>query len=141
MTKFTIFQVQCDADLVNTMGWAAVPEYTALTWGKIDIVKNIIDTPKLIEKSLLRVADIEVSSLEEVFEATQNFNEHWFSNASTIKTFEARDTVRSGMVGDVFVNNDTGEAFLVLGMGFENLGVHHLLPFWTASNVISSLGK
>ncbi len=65
-----------------------------------------------------KVADVEASSLEEVWDITQNVNDAWTKSPRVV--WSKSQEVRSTSVGDVIVQN--GKAYLVAWEGFLAIG-------------------
>ena len=67
------------------------------------------------------VARVECEELGETFQLTNSIDDYWWRNAGVEKLGTA-EGYRSTSVGDVVVDDATGEAFAVRGCGFSSLG-------------------
>jgi hypothetical protein len=76
------------------------------------------------ESHYRRIAEVEVSSedpLNRIFRLTNHFDEKaWMSNPEVV-WFDTHMLIRSTSVGDVIVNEQAGQAWMVIPFGFELL--------------------
>lgn len=85
-------------------------------------IQKLIDIHnECVDKGLLKEAAIvNVEASEDVYEATNSGFSNWMENPKVELSKEAL-FFRSSMTGDIFVNNETGQKYLVLMMGFLEL--------------------
>lgn len=71
------------------------------------------------------VANVFTDTLEEVYESTQTFRMYWFERQN-VELVVDRAGLRSVSVGDIIVDTETGNVYVVADFGFDKLPL--LLP-------------
>lgn len=72
----------------------------------------------LPKESYQTVATIEASSLDEAYLKSQNIDSCWVNDPDVDSTLE---NCRSTSVGDIIINNDENQAYMVMDIGFEKV--------------------
>lgn len=138
MKKFTVYRQTVDSvnevvDLINRFGWNNIRETgnilanlkleTQCLFGEgisFNLKKLINDAYK--NKLILPVAEIDCDCLEDAFRLSNSINCMWTENAAvTMLKTDSEMYLSSTSSGDIFKDNDTGEFFMVLSIGFTQI--------------------